>query len=79
MDKNEIFERITTSFRETFNSDIDLSMQTVLSDTDVWDSMGQISFLSKLEKMFSVKFKMSDLISFRTIGQIVEGIANKLK
>ena len=79
MEKGEIFEKVTADFKEVFEDDTPLTMQTVLRDMKIWDSMGQITFFAKLEKTFSVKFRMKDIVSFRSVENIVDGIANLLR
>ncbi len=75
MDKQEIFDKTVADYREVFDDDTPLSAQTVLSDLKSWDSMGQVTFLAKLSKTFSVKFRMKDILKFRTVGDVVDGIA----
>ena len=75
MDENQIFEKVEEVFHKTFADNTPLTRDTKPGDVTGWDSMGQIRFLANLEQTFSIKFKMKDIVTFRSIGNIVDGIA----
>lgn len=79
MNKQEIFDKVAADFKEVFQDNMPLSLQTALVNVKTWDSMGQVIFLSKLEKTFSVKFKMKDIVAFRSIENIVDGVEKLLQ
>lgn len=78
MNEKDIMDKIRADFREVFADDTPLTRDSKPGDIKAWDSMGQIRFLAKLEKTFGVKFKMKDLVTFRSIGNIADGIAKLL-
>ena len=75
MDEKQIFEKVEEVFHKTFADNTPLTRDTKPGDVTAWDSMGQIRFLANLEQTFSIKFKMKDIVTFRSIGNIVDGIA----
>ncbi len=78
MEKREIFDKTVADYREVFDDDTPLTAETVLADLKSWDSMGQVTFLAKLSKTFSVKFKMKDIVKFRTVGDVTDCISELL-
>lgn len=43
-----------------------------------WDSMANALILTSIEQQFGVKFKFSDMLAWKTIGQLVELIQYKI-
>lgn len=78
MSKEEIFSNVCEVFKQVFNDNSPLTLESKSGDIKVWDSMGQVKFMAQLEKAFSVKFKMKDIVGLHTIGNIVDTIFEKL-
>lgn len=78
MDNQEIFDKVVADFKAVFSSNVPLTRETVLKDLKEWDSLAQVSFLARLEQSFSVKFKMKEIVAFRSVGQIVDVIEKML-
>ncbi len=79
MNEGEILEKIKKIFRDTFSDDTPITRDTRPGDVAAWDSMGQIRFLSNIERAFGIKFRMKDIVSFRSIGDIADGVAKSLE
>ena len=78
MDKQEITNNVIEVAKEVFNYDGEITAQTKASEIKAWDSMNQIRFVAQLEGLFSVKFKMKDLVSFNSIGSIIDALERLL-
>ena len=57
-----------------------LTPQTKRPDVPGWDSLNYINFTAEVEVEFGIKFRLADVESFETVGEIVEAIkASKQK
>ena len=76
MERQEIIQKLTPSAREVFEKpelvlEDDLSAETV----DTWTSLAFMKLLEAIEKEFGIKFKMMELLSLKTMGDIINTIA----
>ncbi|MBK6837502.1 MAG: acyl carrier protein [Bacteroidetes bacterium] len=79
MDKNEILNQLTIIFKNIFENDaVILQMDTTANDVDGWDSLTHTSMIVEVEKHFSVKFKLKEVLSFKNVGDMVNMIHSKL-
>lgn len=78
MSREEITNRTQDIFRDIFDED-DLSINdTTSSDTiEDWDSLNHINLVSAIEKEFSVKFALGELISLKNVGEMIDLIITK--
>ena len=47
-------------------------------DVDGWDSLSHMIIISKIEEMFTIKFKLRDLNKLKNMGSLVQVIQSKL-
>jgi acyl carrier protein len=72
MSDNDILEIFTQTLRELLmNDSIILGMDTRREDVPNWDSLNYINFIVAVEMKLGVKFRVADVESFETVGQIV--------
>jgi acyl carrier protein len=50
---------------------------TSKQDLDEWDSMKQLELITELEKKFSVKFSMDEMISIDSVAKIKEALEKR--
>lgn len=75
MDSTQIFERLNKIFREIFDDeDIEVGEQTNADDIPDWDSLTHINLVTAVEDEFKIRFELNDLISFKTVGDMVKSI-----
>jgi acyl carrier protein len=73
-----MFEKINDVLCEVFEVDpSQITLQTSKSDLDEWDSMRQLELITALEKKFSIKFTMDEMISIDSVAKIVEAIEKR--
>jgi acyl carrier protein len=73
-----MFEKINDVLCEVFEVDpSQITLQTSKSDLDEWDSMRQLELITALEKKFSIKFTMDEMISIDSVTKIVEAIEKR--
>jgi acyl carrier protein len=56
---------------------VELSMTTRREDVDGWDSLTYVNFIAVVEMRYGVKFRVSEMESFRNVGEIANSIAAK--
>lgn len=79
MERKMIFEKLNVIFRDVLdNDDIVLEDSTCANDIEEWDSLGQIQLTVAIEKTFNVKFKSSEIIKWKNVGEMVDSIIAKL-
>lgn len=78
MERKEIFEKLNVIFREVLDNDeIELNDSTCAEDIEEWDSLGQIQLTVAVEKAFNVKFKSSEMASWKNVGEMVDSLMSK--
>lgn len=79
MEKNEILEQVNGIFREVFqNPSIQITANSDASEIDEWDSLNHATLVSKVEKHFKIRFKLSEMMSFKNVGNMVDAIEKKI-
>jgi acyl carrier protein len=62
----------TQTLRDLLGEDsIVLAMNTRRSDVDGWDSLMYVTFIVAIELELKIKFRVADVESFETVGDIV--------
>lgn len=63
-------EQFIEQMQDVLQTDAELSMDTVLTDLDEWDSLSMMATMAFLNKNFGVTLKIADLKGFATIADI---------
>jgi acyl carrier protein len=75
----QILEVFTTLLRDLLVDDsIVLRMDTVRADVAGWDSFAYLNFIVAVEMKLGIKFKVAEIESFETVGDIVAGARSLL-
>ena len=75
MTDQEIFDELTGILRDLLGDPgIVLAKDTRRPDVPRWDSFGYVTFIVAVEQSFGIKFHLTDVESFETVGDIVEKI-----
>jgi acyl carrier protein len=78
MTNEEVFSRVTDTFRDVFDDDdILLRRETTADDIEDWDSIAHISLIVALEKEFSIKFDLVELKPLKNVGELLDLIQSK--
>jgi len=73
MTDQDLLQRFTRILRDILLDDsIVLTMQTRREEVPNWDSFNYINFMVSVEVELGVKFRIADIESFETVGDIVE-------
>ncbi|MBK8599651.1 MAG: acyl carrier protein [Flavobacterium sp.] len=79
MERNEIIAQVKQILKTALNHE-NFEMSETLSATDVdgWDSLSHMIIISKVEKQFSITFKLKELNKMKNMGDMLDLIASKL-
>jgi acyl carrier protein len=55
-----------------FDESVVLTMETKRKDVSNWDSFQYVNFIVGVEAQFDIKFRVADVESFETVGDIVK-------
>jgi acyl carrier protein len=79
MEKQEILNQLTGIFREVFqNPAITINPGTDASEIDEWDSLNHSTLVSKVEKHFNIRFRLSEMLNFKNVGNMCDAIEKKV-
>ena len=80
MEKSEIIEKLTSVFHEVFNDNtIVLRDDMTAADVEKWDSLTHMMMITKVEEVFSIRFKLKELNRLKMVGDLVVMIESKLQ
>jgi acyl carrier protein len=78
MTEPEIYEALTTIFRDVFlHDDLMLTPELTAKDIADWDSFKQIEIIIAVEEHFGIKFRTREMDSLNNVGDLVRLIASK--
>lgn len=79
MTHEAILDRLQEMIRSLFDDEtLTVSLETKASDVDGWDSLEHINLINMIEKRFGIRFRMQEALSFRTVGDIVRCLQDKM-
>lgn len=75
----DTFKELNTVFCRVFDDeDIQINSETTADDIDGWDSLSHINLVVAVEKNFKIKFKNSEILKWKNVGQMYESLLEKL-
>lgn len=79
MEKSEIIEKLNKIFHEVFNDNaIVLRNDMTAADVENWDSLTHMMMITKVEEVFSIRFKLKELNKLKNVGDLCNTIVEKL-
>lgn len=79
MEKIEIIKKIEAIVATCVNHhDFAMNESTKQDEIVGWDSLSNAMILTSIEKELGIKFKFSDMIAWKTIGELADIIIKKL-
>ncbi|MHA7057493.1 acyl carrier protein [Aquimarina sp. M1] len=80
MNKEEILSKVRTAFISVLeHENFELSDETTANDVDGWESITHMMIITEVEKTFSIKFKLMDLMNMNNVGDLIKSIQSELK
>ncbi len=75
----DTFEQLNAVFCRVFDdNDINITPEMTANDIDEWDSLSHVNLVVAIEKHFKIRFKSSEIMRWKNIGQMYESIKEKL-
>ena len=80
MTKQEIIQKIESIVATSLNHhDFVMTENTKPEEITGWDSMANAMILTAIEQEYGIKFKFSDMIAWKTIGQLADIVLQKVE
>ena len=77
--QTQLLHEVNQIFIDIFNDKtININEQTTTSDIEAWDSLNHIEMITAVEKHYKICFDLNDLFNFKDVGDLCNGIQNKL-
>jgi len=73
-----LLRRTFNRFRVFNDSDIKITPETTANDIDEWDSLSHVNLVVAIEKHFNIRFKSSEIMRWKNVGQMHDSIKEKL-
>lgn len=78
MEKKAIFEKVVEIFRDVFDDEmLEINENTNSNDIEEWDSLENIGLIVQIEKIFDIKFDISEIGNLKNVGDMVDLIYKK--
>jgi acyl carrier protein len=78
MDHQDIFNEVKSIFRRIISENVEVQPETSSRDVHSWDSLNHVLFIAEVEKIFDIRFDLSDMLEMRSIADICKGIDKQL-
>lgn len=79
MKREEILLEVQDVFRNVFKNDsIVLGDKMVANDVPGWDSLTHVQLISEIESHFGIKFSLREMLSWKTVGKMMDCIEKKV-
>jgi len=76
MNDDVLLGRLNEVFRSVFDDpDMTVSLSTTAKDVPGWDSIVHITLVIEVERVFGIKFRMSEIEKLRNVGDMVAILA----
>jgi acyl carrier protein len=78
VNKKEVLKKLYPIFCKFFgNKNIKLTYTSSSKNISKWDSLAQINLVVETEKLFKIKFSVSDLSNLKDVGEMIDLIIKK--
>ena len=79
MIRQDVFNSVQNIFRDIFDQDDLIIENSTNSDTiEDWDSLNHINLVSAIEKEFSIRFALGELLELKDVGSMIDLMLKKL-
>ena len=79
MERAEIMNQVQEVFQRVLkNNVVVLTDETTAADVPGWDSLTHVVLISEIEKQFGLRFSIREMLSWKTIGKMVDCLEKKL-
>ncbi len=76
----DILKRLNEIFIDVLdNKNIKLTRETTAADVEEWDSLNHIHLVVEIENHYNISFTSGEMQNWKTVGDLCDNIAAKLK
>ena len=80
METEEILRELDTIFRDILkNENIALTPETTAKDVEGWDSLTNMRLITAIEKHYTIRFGLREILKFKHVGDLCASIHAKKK
>jgi acyl carrier protein len=73
-----VFDQLTEVIRKILERpELTLTPQTTAPEVPSWDSVNHVRIITAVERAFSVKFTIAEIVSFENVGDLAAAIESK--
>jgi acyl carrier protein len=75
----KVLKKVEEIFRDIFDDeDIIITEETTADDIEDWDSLAYINIIVALKEEFGIDFSMEEVSKYKSVGELVKAIKNKI-
>ena len=79
MERNEILSQVETIFKAVLKNDsLVLTDDSSAESVPGWDSLTHVTLIAQIEKHFGIKFTLREMLSWKSVGKMVDSIEKKV-
>ncbi|MDB5086950.1 MAG: acyl carrier protein [Mucilaginibacter sp.] len=79
MNRSEILKTVNEVFIDILDDEsLVLTEETSANDVEDWDSLNHIQIVVAVEKQFKIRFTSQEILSWKTVGEMISSISSKL-
>ena len=79
MERTEVMAQVQAIFRTVLqNESLVLTDELTAEDVPGWDSLTHVVLISEIEKHFGIRFSIREMLSWKTVGKMVDSIVKKV-
>jgi len=79
MEEKELYTELNQIFAAVLKKDkVELEPTTTAADISGWDSLTHMILMGSVEKHFSIKFKLMEIMKFANVGDMATCVQKKL-
>lgn len=78
MERTDILKVIEEVVSDVIDNRVCLTESSCAEDVEGWDSLAHIQIIDGLQGKFNVKFSAKDMISWLTVGNMIDSIERKI-
>lgn len=79
MQRVDLLNKLILILQNSLDYIENIKEDTLLKDINGWDSLEHASIISDIEKAFNIKFQMSEIVSVKSVGALINAIEEKCK
>ena len=79
MERTDVLSQVQEVFRTVLkNEALVLTDEMTAEDVPGWDSLTHVVLISEIEKHFGIRFSIREMLSWKTVGKMVDCIEKKV-